>query len=310
MIYCRNLQSISTQLNSTVVTIGNFDGIHAGHQRLLDELLNQATQRKASSLVLSFDPYPKEFFLGKRVPRLMSWREKFLFLQEQGIDYFVTVHFDKKFAQLTAEAFITEILVKKLQAKKIIVGDDFHFGAGRKGNYQLLRDLASRCDFEVMQLPMYEYLGERVSSSRIRHTLQAGNMALAKELLGHPYFLRGTVIHGNKLGRRLGFPTANIDLHRRLVPLSGVYVVRVTDIDAGVYGGVANVGTRPAVQGTCSLLEVFIFDFNREIYGQTIKVEFLHKLRDEENFENLELLKEKIQQDVEAAIHVYGISKL
>ncbi len=300
MIYYRNLKNISPDLDPTVVTIGNFDGVHVGHQQLLNKLLQQSKSQQLPSLLVSFDPYPKEFFLGDSIPRLMSWREKYISLKESGVDYFVTIQFNKAFAALTAEAFVKQILVDKLHAKVVIIGDDFHFGTGRKGDYELLCSLGKKHDFNVIRVPTCKYTNERVSSSRIRHVLQAGNMALACELLGHHYYLCGTVVHGDKRGRKLGFPTANIDLHRRLVPLVGVYVVQVS-IAGKMYQGAANIGTRPAVNGTRVLLEVYIFDFEQQIYGQNIKVEFLHKLRDEENYESLDLLKEQIQKDVDTA---------
>lgn len=301
MINLKSLSEIPQDIGATVVTIGSYDGIHCGHQRIIKELVEQAQEQQLSSVVISFDPYPKEFFQGQRVPRLMSWREKFLALQALNVDYFLTIKFDHQFSQMLAEDFVSEVLVNKLKAQKIIVGDDFRFGHRRQGDYKLLAQMGAQLGFSVEHAPTYEYLNERISSTRVRYTLQAGNMEVARDLLGHYYYLMGKVIHGDKLGRELGFPTANIDLHRRLVPLHGIYVVRVSGIDACSYYGVANIGNRPAVQGTRVLLEVYIFEFNQQIYGQTIKVEFLHKLRDEENYASLELLKQAIAQDVKMA---------
>lgn len=301
MINIRNLNDIPQNIDATLVTIGSYDGIHQGHQQIIEALVQQARQQQLASVVISFDPYPKEFFQGQRVPRLMSWREKYLALKELGIDYFLTIKFDHDFSQMSAEDFVINVLVKKLNVKKIIIGDDFRFGYKRKGDYHLLTQMGTALSFRVERAPTYEYLNERISSSRVRYTLQAGNMEVTKDLLGHYYYVWGKVIHGDKLGRKLGFPTANIDLQRRLVPLHGIYVVHVSGIDNTLYFGVANIGNRPAVQGTRVLLEVYIFNFERDIYGHTIKVEFLHKLRDEQNYDSLELLKQAIAEDVKMA---------
>ena len=301
MIYWRALTSIPNDLNATAITIGSFDGIHLGHQAIIKRLLQDALSDHLTSVVISFDPYPKEFFSKQRLPRLMSWREKFIALDELGADYFLTIPFDQQIADMSAEDFVAKILVARLNVRVLIVGDDFRFGKARQGDYQLLCHLAERYHFRVIQMPTFHYLDQRVSSSRVRALLQAGDMDKAKELLGHYYYLCGTVIHGAKLGRQLGFPTANIDLHRRSVPLAGIYVVRVSGIDDHIYNGVANIGTRPAVQGTRVLREVYVFDFNRDIYGANIKVEFLHKLRDEAHYDTLELLVAQIRQDVQDA---------
>lgn len=298
MQFLRNLTRIPDDIGGTAITIGSYDGIHLGHQKILSELVRDAERYHLKSVVMSFDPYPKEFFLGERVPRLMSWREKFLALQKHAIDYFLLIRFNKAFAELPADDFVKHILVDQLHAKRICIGDDFRFGKGRTGDYALLRRLGEQYGFSVDRAPTFEYLNERVSSSRIRYTLQAGNMDVARDLLGHYYYLWGTVMHGDKLGRELGFPTANIDLHRRMVPLHGIYVVRISGIDNHDYFGVANIGNRPAVNGQRVLLEVFIFDFSEEIYGRNIKVEFLCRLRDEEHYDTLDLLKEQIGRDV------------
>ncbi len=301
MQFLRGLSQIPTALKDTVITIGSYDGIHLGHQAIINEVCDVAKQRDWASIVVSFNPYPKEFFKGERVPRLMSWREKYLALQALGVDYFLLIKFDYALSNMSAEDFVRLILVERLRVKKIIIGDDFRFGKNRLGDYNLLVQLGKANGFSVAKARTCDYLNERVSSSRTRHTLQAGNMDVAHHLLGHYYYVWGTVVHGNKLGRELGFPTANISLHRRMVPLHGIYVVRVTGIDEQAYFGVANIGNRPAVGGTQVLLEVFIFDFSKTIYGMNIKVEFLHKLRDEENYQSLQLLSAQIKRDVEHA---------
>lgn len=298
MKYWRSLAEVPHHLTATAITLGSFDGIHLGHQAIIVRLLQEAKQHQLPAVVVSFHPYPKEFFSKEKLPRLMNWREKFVALQTFGVDSFLTIPFNEQLAKMNAHDFVKHILVEQLKARIIVIGDDFRFGKGREGDYDFLHCLSQQYGFRVIQMPTFCDTQGRVSSSRVRSVLQSGNMDSAKALLGHYYYLCGTVIHGNKLGRQLGFPTANIDLHRRSVPLHGIYVVRVSGIGNRTYEGVANIGTRPAVGGTCVLLEVYIFDFNQEIYGANIKVEFLHKLRDEEHYPTLELLTAQIRQDV------------
>lgn len=298
MKYWRSLTEVPHSLKATAITLGSFDGIHLGHQAIIMRLLQEAKQHQLAVVVASFNPYPKEFFSKERLPRLMNWREKFVALQTLGVDYFLTIPFNQSLAKMSAHDFVKHILVAQLKARIIIIGDDFRFGQGREGDYDFLSSLAQRYGFRVIQMPTFRDAQGRVSSSRVRAVLQSGDMHSAKALLGHYYYLCGTVIHGNKLGRQLGFPTANIDLHCRGVPLHGIYVVRVLGIDQHTYEGVANIGMRPAVGGTRVLLEVYIFNFNQEIYGANIKVEFLHKLRDEAHYATLELLTAQIRQDV------------
>lgn len=295
-----SLSQLPVGLSPCVVTIGNFDGIHRGHQLLVHAAKEQAALQGLPAVVMSFNPYPKAFFLKGAVPRLMQWREQFTTLEAYGIDYFIQWRFNAAFAALSASAFIEKILLGVLQARVVIVGDDFRFGAKRQGDDAMLMAAGQRDGFQVIQIPTLSHAGQRISSTRIRETLQAGDMVLVKALLGRYYSICGTVCHGDKLGRQLGFPTANIAVHRRLVPLSGVFVVAVTGIDDKVYQGVANIGTRPAVRGTRVLLEVYLFDFDREIYGCHITVSFLHKLREEADYPTLDALKSQIAADVSA----------
>ena len=301
MKYWRSLTAVPDHFAATAITLGSFDGIHLGHQAIIERLLQEAHQHQLSSVVVSFDPYPKEFFSKEKLPRLMNWREKFIALAALGINYFLTIPFNQSLADMSAHDFVKHILVDQLKARVIIVGDDCRFGRNREGDYHFLCDLAKIYGVRIIHMPTFRDEQSRVSSSRVRAVLQAGDMESAKALLGHYYYLCGTVIHGDKLGRQLGFPTANIDLHRRSVSLHGIYVVRVSGIDDQLYEGVANIGTRPAVHGTRVLLEVYLFDFNREIYGANIKVEFLHKLRDEAHYDTLALLVTQIRQDVRDA---------
>ncbi|MCH9770275.1 MAG: bifunctional riboflavin kinase/FAD synthetase, partial [Gammaproteobacteria bacterium] len=285
-------------LNGSVITIGNFDGLHLGHQQLINAVVMKAKQLKVPAILLTFEPHPREFFAGREVvPRLMRLREKYIGLMGSGIDYLCCLHFNKSLADLPAEDFVKNILLEQLHAKHVVVGDDFRFGAKRAGDYQALVEFAKQYQFSTEQLSTVLHQDQRISSSLVREALKADNLALVGAILNRPYSLCGRVVHGDKLGRKLGFPTANLYLHRQLVPVHGVYAVRIKGINNEVYYGAANVGTRPAVNGTRVLLEVYIFDFDQDIYGQQIQVEFLHKLREEKPYNSLEALTEAIKQD-------------
>jgi riboflavin kinase/FMN adenylyltransferase len=298
----RGLHNLKAQSKSCVVTIGNFDGVHLGHQALLDKVKAKAAELGIPSVVITFEPLPKEFF-GKNhvVPRLTNWRERFNLFSQYGIDQVLVIKFDEEFAKLSAEDFVTKILRQGLGAKHIIIGDDFRFGSGRKGDFAYLQQLAGDNGFTVEDMPSLLVEGERVSSTKVREALVRGDQRLAENLLGRPYSMQGRVVHGHKRGRILGFPTANIYLHRAVTAVQGVYAVRMSGIAGQPLSGVANVGIRPTIGGTRSLLEVHLFHFDREIYGQHVSVEFCQKLRDEKRFENLELLKEQIWKDSEEA---------
>jgi riboflavin kinase / FMN adenylyltransferase len=297
----RYLSSLYVPRQGSVVTIGSFDGLHLGHQQLLHTTLKQANEHQLSSIVITFEPQPYEYFHQKRRPRIMRLREKWATLAQMGLDLLLCLRFNAHIAQLTAHDFVKQLLVDKLKAKCIVIGDDFCFGANRVGDVVLLKQLGLRYGFSVIQLPTYIYQNRRVSSTYVRDALTAGNMQLVELLLGRAYYLIGRVRRGDQLGRQLGFPTANINVHRSAVPLHGIYVVRVLGLGSAPLYGAANVGTRPTVGGTSTLLEVFIFDFEQDIYGLNIKVEFLHKLRDEEHYSSLDILKKKIADDVEQA---------
>ncbi|MCH9743596.1 MAG: bifunctional riboflavin kinase/FAD synthetase [Gammaproteobacteria bacterium] len=295
----RYLTSFEAPRQGSVVTIGSFDGLHLGHQQLLNKVISIAQQQSLASVVMTFEPQPYEYFHKKRRPRLMRLREKWLTLSSMQIDLLLCLHFNAAMAVLSAEDFVTEILLKKLNMKCIVIGDDFRFGAKRAGDVSLLQTMAAQYNFTVEQLPTHPLEQERVSSTRVRNALKAGDMQMAEALLGRPYYLAGKVCHGEKLGRQLGFPTANLNVHRNAVPLQGIYVVRVVGLPEGPLYGAANVGTRPTVNGERTLLEVFILDFERDIYAENIEVEFLHKLRDEERYDSLDTLKQKIAEDVQ-----------
>jgi len=302
----RGLDNIIPAPAGRVITIGNFDGVHLGHQALLAKVREKAQDLKLPSLVMTFEPQPFEFFAkGKCAPRLTRCREKFCLLTQYGIDQVLVVNFNEQFAAVSADQFTHEILGNALRAKYVMVGDDFRYGHARQGSFATLKEAGKQIGFEVAEMPTVVFSGERVSSTRVRNALLNADHVLAEQLLGRPYAMIGRVVHGDKRGRTLGFPTANIYLHRAETPVHGIYVVRMHGIANKPLPGVANVGTRPAVGGTRSLLEVYLFNFSQEIYGRHVSVEFCEKLRDEEYYPNLELLTEQITKDAAKARHYF-----
>lgn len=298
----RNSSTLALQPRGCVVTIGNFDGVHCGHQALLQRLTIQAHALDLPSLVMIFEPQPAEFFCqGKLVPRLTRLREKIYYLNQTGVEKVWVLRFNAALAALTAEDFIKDVLCARLRLKHLIVGEDFRFGQGRYGDVALLKKAGQKHDFTVEIMPSVQLAGERVSSTRVRKALSIADHTLAEQLLGRPYCMLGRVVYGDQLGRALGFPTANIYLHRQETPVKGIYVVRLHGIAKKGLPGVANVGIRPTIGGTRTLLEVHVFDFAQTLYGRQVKVEFCKKLREEERFANLDLLKEQMCQDATQA---------
>lgn len=293
-------------LPPVALTIGNFDGVHKGHQAILDRLCRAAAARSLVACVLTFEPHPREFFAPKSAPtRLTSLREKLELLDARGIGRAHVQRFSRGLAAMTAEAFVEEILCRVLSARWILIGDDFRFGNRRAGDVALLRKLGDRCGFEVETVPTIEYAGSRVSSSSVREALAAGELARAEALLGRPYSVSGRVEHGNKLGRELGYATANIQLQHNRPPLMGIYAVRVHGVhgaDGKPCDGVASLGVRPTIKSAGqAVLEVHLFDFDGELYRKHLRVDFLHKIRDEEKYPDLESLRAQIGRDCEAA---------
>lgn len=299
----RSIYRISQVAQGGVITIGNFDGVHLGHQQLIKKVIAKAQELNAPSVVITFEPHAFEFFSKGNVtiPRLTRLREKFLALQQLGVDYVLILPFNQQLANLSASDFVTEILVSQLHVRHLILGEDFRFGQQRLGDIALLMNMGQDYGFTVETMPAFEVLGERVSSTRVRKTLALGDHHLVKALLGRPYTMCGRVRHGDKRGREFGFPTANIFLHRKLTPVKGVYTIYMHGIGEKPLPGVANVGIRPSVDGTRTLLEVHLLDFNQDIYGRYVTVEFCEKLRDEERYANLDLLKAQIAKDVALA---------
>lgn len=296
----RGINNIRNRVKCCAITIGNFDGLHLGHQQLINKLSEVSKKLKVPSLLITFEPQPNEFFnQGETVPRLMRFREKWHGLENFEIDLVLCIRFNQAFANISPQDFVEKLLVKQLGVKAIIVGDDFRFGAKRVGDFKLLQEYGRQHDFVVMDTPTLQLNGVRISSTRVRDALQAGDLQRVQKLLGRNYRLCGKVIHGDRVGRQLGFPTANFNLHRELVPLGGVFVVRAYGINDKPINGVANLGTRPAFGGTRVLLEVHLFDFNQQLYGRNLQIEFLHKLRDEEYYDRIEDLVMQIKKDIE-----------
>lgn len=280
------------------LTIGNFDGVHRGHRALVERVVAKARELGIASCVLTFEPHPREFFAPEQAPvRLTRLRDKLELLERTGVARVHIVRFDAAFAALSADRFVEEVLAGGLGARWLLVGRDFRFGARRAGDFAVLEALARRHDFRLEAMPDVAYEGERVSSSAVRAALAAGDFPRAERLLGHRYSISGRVSHGAKLGRDLGFPTANLVL-RRAPPLSGIYVVEVEH-----YGpGVASVGRRPTVNPLAApLLEVHLLERDEALYGRPLRVTFLKKLRDEVRFEGLAPLREAIAQDAREA---------
>ncbi len=287
----------------TVLTIGNFDGLHLGHRAMLARLATKACDLSLPAAVMTFEPHPRELFTPDKAPaRLTSLREKLELLEACSVDRTYVCRFDRRLAALSADQFIDDILVRGLAVKHVIIGDDFRFGKGRSGDFAMLERVGQDKGFSCEAMHTVEVDGERVSSSAVRDALAAGELEHAARLLGRPYVIAGHVVHGGKIGRQLGFPTANIQLKRKRLPLTGVFAVAVSGVDKRHLPAVASLGVRPTLGlGLQPVLEVHLFDFDRDIYGAHLVVHFMHKLRDEMKFASLDLLKTQIARDVQNA---------
>lgn len=285
------------------LTVGNFDGVHLGHQEILRELIAAARAAGLDAGVLTFEPHPREYFAPDQAPtRLTSLREKLEIFAALGLDRAHVCRFDRAFAALGAEEFVERLLVDALQTRVLLIGDDFRFGRGRSGDLDLLRRCGERHGYTVRAMHSIVRDGLRVSSTAVREALAAGDAALAQRLLGRPYSISGRVVHGDKKGRELGFPTANIQLRHNRPPLFGIYAVEVHGAGPGPLPGAASLGVRPTVRaGGAPTLEVHILDFAGELYERHLRLDFLAKLRDEERYPDLEALRRQIARDVERA---------
>ncbi|WP_371377852.1 bifunctional riboflavin kinase/FAD synthetase [Thalassotalea aquiviva] len=297
----RGIHNIRDVHRGCVLTIGNFDGVHLGHQRVISALVEKATRLNLIPAVMVFEPQPQELFNPQMAPaRLTRLRDKYRLLQELGVKRLICVNFNHKFASQSAEYFVEHLLVEKLGIKHLIIGDDFHFGKNRQGDFSMLVKEGQRLGFGVNDTASYMVQDCRISSTEIRKALQQDHIAEAERMLGRQYSISGRVVHGDKQGRNLGFPTANVLLKRCVSPVKGVYVVQAK-LANNMYYGVANIGSRPTINGVRQQLEVHLFNFQKEIYGQQIDVTLLHKLREERRFDSLAALTEQIAKDSEQA---------
>ncbi len=290
------------QQRGCVATIGNFDGVHLGHQAVLGQLAEKAAVLNLPAVVITFEPHPQEYFARAVVPpRLTRFREKVQALRRYSIDKVLCLHFNAALAGTAAQDFIRTVLVDGLDVRYLVVGDDFHFGKQRQGDFAMLKAAGAEYGFQVVNRHTFSIEGARVSSTRIRAALAQGDFGAAERLLGRPYRMCGRVARGAQRGRSIGFPTANIYVHRRATPVQGVFAVEMFGLDGEPLAGVANVGTRPTVEGAAVVLEVHLFDFAQDIYGRYVQVDFLHRLRDEQRFASLDELKKQIHLDVQQA---------
>jgi len=296
----RGLAHLKPLKEGCVLSIGNFDGVHTGHRKVIENLAEKGKAAKLPVVLMMFEQQPLEFFLGENAPtRLMRLREKIIQLKSLPVDKVLVVKFNQAFADFQADDFITDLLVKKLNVKQLVVGDDFHFGKARCGNFAMLKEKGLQYGFKVEDTRSFYIDEHRVSSTLIRDALGSGNLAQAAVMLGRDYSVCGRVAHGNKRGRTIGFPTANILMFRKNTPITGVFAVTMTGISGKVRQGIANVGTRPTVDGGKKvILETHLFDFNEEIYGQYVEVHFKQKIRDEIRFQSLDALKAQIEKDI------------
>lgn len=290
------------------LTIGNFDGVHRGHKTLISHTREAAARLGITSAVMTFEPHPREFFAlaagdPSRAPtRISNLRDKLQSLADTGIDRVIVEHFNAQFAALSPRDFVEKVLVRGLHVKWLMVGDDFCFGARRAGDFEMLRKAGAEYGFEVHSLPAVEHEGVRISSSAVREALGQGDFARASELLGHPYAISGHVVHGQKLGRTIGFPTMNLRITHKRPTVSGIFVVQVHGLGPQPLPGVASLGVRPTVDDSGRvLLETWIFDYDQQCYGRLARVELLHKLRDEQKFDGLDALVAAIKNDAEQA---------
>ena len=290
---------------STVATIGNFDGLHLGHQQILKTMQKEADFHGLWKLIVFTEPHAQEFFAeaagldASKPPRILPWQEKVRKMKELGVELAFFLKFNNQLRSMTPRNFLDKVLLR-LNIKKLILGDDFRFGANREGDFNLLKKWGSENSIEVSNTETFKMEGERVSSTRIRKALTNNDFELATKLLGRPFTYAGKVVYGQQLGAQLGIPTANLWLPKNKLPISGVYIVKAL-LDKKALNGIANMGIRPTIGGELPVLEVHLLDFSQSIYGQTLTVEFLKKVRDEKKFENTTALKEQIFKDITTA---------
>lgn len=305
----RGLHNLRAEHRNCVATIGNFDGVHLGHQAVFEALTLRARAARLPSLVITFEPQPLEFFRPDQAPaRLTRLREKIEAIADCGIDRVLLIRFDRAFAAVEAEAFVEQALANQLGIRHLYVGDDFRFGRDRRGDFALLERMGAVHAFAVESLATVQDNGVRISSTRIREALQRGDLAHAQQCLGRRYRICGRVGHGHRRGRTIGFPTMNVPLLRKSTPLRGVFAVQVIGLAVQPLPGVANIGNRPTLEGDDRfLLEVHLFDFSDEVYGRAVEVDFVEWIRNEHRFESFDALRQQIQRDVQRAREILGM---
>ena len=307
MDFVRGLHNLRPRHRGCVLTIGAFDGIHLGHQEMIRVLRERASEYSLPAVVVSFEPTPREYLNRESPPaRLTRFRERFDALEACGVDRFVCLRFDERMRQMSPTDFIERVVVQGLGARHIVVGHDFRFARKHEGSVETLLAASSTHGFEVSEVAPYEVEGERVSSSLIRSMLEAGDLQRAAKFLGRPYRITGKVIAGQRLGRDLGFPTANLRLHRRATPIAGIFAVRISGAGLRLAPGVASLGTRPAVDGKELLLEAHVFDFSGDLYRKYVHVDFIARLRDELWFPSMDALVEQMHKDAAQARSILG----
>jgi riboflavin kinase/FMN adenylyltransferase len=299
----RGLHNLAGQFAGCVATIGNFDGVHLGHQKVVRQLAEKGQQLGLPVVVAVFEPQPMEFFKPDQAPaRLSRFREKIQQLSALPVDAVLILEFNKKFSELKAADFIKEVLVDGLKVKHLMIGDDFHFGLRRQGDFFLLKKEGATFGFSVESMNSHLVESERVSSTLIREALGRGALGRAAVYLGRNYSICGRIVQGNQIGRSIGFPTANIKVNRKKSPIQGVFAVKMSGISGRLISGVANVGIRPTLEGDKQLLlEVHLFDFDEDIYGRHVEVQFIKKIRSEQKFDSFDELKKQIKKDSEVA---------
>tara|TARA_R110001632_G_scaffold102272_4_gene210418 strand:+ start:58208 stop:59143 length:936 start_codon:yes stop_codon:yes gene_type:complete len=300
------IQSISNfnSLEKTVVTIGTFDGIHIGHQKILKDLIEAAKKENKKSVLLTFFPHPRMVLQKEVTIQLLNTiEEKASLLEKMGLDYLIIHPFSKEFSRLTALDFVRDILVNQLNTSRLIIGYDHHFGKNREGNIHQLKEYSSLYDFNVEEIPAQDIDNVSVSSTKIRNALQEGSLKTANNYLGYNYMLNGTVVNGKSLGGKIGFPTANLEVKEtyKLIPKTGVYIIK-TVIDSVLFYGMMNIGFRPTVSGKDQTIEAHLFNFNKDLYGNNLRLELLYFLREEKKFDSIDDLIVQLKLDKENSI--------
>lgn len=293
----RGLHNVRSRHRGCIASIGNYDGVHRGHQAIVEQLLRNREKYGLPALIFTFEPHPLEYFRRTEQTRITSLRTKLELLGKLGIERVLCLRFNEALANMSPKNFMQDLLIEGLGVKHLVVGDDFRFGKARAGDFEVLKAYGERRGFSVESTDTYMLNGERVSSSRVRQALELGQLELSERLLGRRYSISGRVAHGDKLGRTWGFPTANINLRHQNPPLNGIYVVEVAGLDEGSTPGVAYVGTRPTVEGTRRVLEIHLIEFDRDIYGERISVYFLEKIRTDQKFADHKALVAQIARD-------------